>query len=686
MGLGWVVSSESPFGDDNSAHFAAAVHVAEVLRAGETDFWWHQSNLGIPMFAAYQPLPTLTLGALIALTQGLIEPVVLFKASIVTAWALMPWAWYLGARWYGLSTLFSVLLAFLVFAVQDPFNVGFAIESSTLKGLYTQHFALLFFPVFVGSFRRIFEGKSTHSGIAAALFSLTLMSHLWVGLYAAIAGASLVAVEWRSVRKQLFQLLVFVGLVAIMLAWWLVPLIVYNEYAGGLPWPRETHNGWPWKTTIGEFFSGSVFDFGRWAWLTACVCIGAAGLMFRWRLPHARHWIALTFLTIALFLGRTNWGASYDFLPLHSQVNVMRYLTGIHICGLVAAAGFFTVLVRVLHRRSRRGSNAFVVAVLGSILWAGTTDSRTSFRTFDHEAPVFADLVDYLSAQPDSRIAVHSKLGTGSHFHRDLLPLLSQRGQLQSYAHGYHCTQSTYYAEYFDFSPAAASLFNVGHIVAKRPLPEDFPEAVYSEIWLNEDYAVLRASHGSGNGVFSIVDVRGSIEGPSLRELRSAVRGLSTAAYAHGFLPRIVVSPKLDQVIVRGVDGRPIPWTDLTPTEHLQRLKSEDAPPVGVVLNEFRGLADYTGRVRIEDPKGAWLLLKANAFPWWRAEVDGQAKPIVHVAPNFMAVWIETGTHEVGFYYRNPAIQKAGALLAIVVLLVCLLRPFRLNRWASSVA
>lgn len=668
-GSRWVLLAGSPLGDDNSAHLAVALHIAALFQAGHSDLWWHQSNLGLPLFAAYQPLPALAMGATIAALQWLVAPVVLFKASILICWALMPAAWYQGARWYGLSTGTAVALGLLTLTVHDPYGIGFGIRSATHRGLYTQHFGLLFLPLFVGSFRRQVDGSGSGAMLPAALYALTAMSHLWVGLYAAImAGTLLLSAPgrlWPRLRRA-----APVGVVAAaMLAWWLVPLILTNSYAGGLPWRREIHNGWPWPATIVRLFTGSVFDAERLPLLTVLV---GAGSVVLWRTRHrpaVRHWLLLTAATALLFLGRTNLGSVYDRLPLHGQVNVMRYLTGVHICGLIAAAAALAALSERSRSLLRRAHPAAVAAGGLGIVLLGAADIRSTLQVFDPGAQPFAGLVQHLSDQPDHRLAVHGALGTGSHLHRDLLPSLSGRGQLQSYAHGYHCTLSTYYAEYFDFSPAACGLFDVGSIVARQPLPADFPQDAYAEHWQNERYVVFHPGEDADLGVFSFIDLQGAIEGPDLRAIRQAVRFLAVPAFASGVLPRVGTHGE-DTVTVTGAAGRARPWSVAEAPALLASLVP-DSPaqhPAAVVRHTERGLSGYTAQVDVSGTAPRWLLLKVNMFPWWHATVGGQAVAIVHAAPNFMAVQVPPGTHEVVFDYRNPPLQKLGALISLLLL------------------
>ena len=110
--------------------------------------------------------------------------------------------------------------------------------------------------------------------------------------------------------------------------------------AGGVPhrlvWARRPC--WPWPATLVRLFTDSVFDDERLPLLTVLVGAGAVVLWRTRHRPAVCHWLLLTAATALLFLGRTNSGSVYDRLPLHGQVNVMRYPTGVHICGLIAAA------------------------------------------------------------------------------------------------------------------------------------------------------------------------------------------------------------------------------------------------------------------------------------------------------------------------------------------------------------
>ncbi len=666
----WVTSNTFPFGDDNSSHFAAAMHMAAAYESGESNLWWHQSNLGVPLFAAYQPLPTMLTGLLIAWLGAVIQPIVLFKGTIIAAWAAMPWAWYRGSRAYGLPTLFCIVLGLLTICVHDPFSIGFGSRSATVRGLYTQHFGLLFLPLFVGSFQTLLKGSNKPVLPTAALYSITAMSHLWVGLYAAIIGFALILSQPKNVRHTWRKLLQFGGLGLAMLGWWLVPLLQTNAYAGGLPWLYETHNGWPIEKMVRMLATGAVFDHERIVWLTPLVLLGGVGMLLHSKKDHIRPWLITCALTLVLFLGRTNLGEWYNLIPLHSQINVMRYLTGIHICGLVAATGALFVFLQWVRAQKHRLGDAVTGIVCLGIATFGAYDLTRTLRTFDASETEFAELVDYVASLPDHRIAVHKQLGTGNHFHRDLLPLLTQRGQLQSYAHGFHTTLSTYYAEYFDFSPAACRLFDIGSIVAKRPAPSSFPASAYIQRWENDRYIVYEHKHDAGAGPFSFIDVRGSVEARDFRSLRPAIRILSTPAFATGVLPKLSIDTGIDALRVRNNDDDIMEWKPENADRILEAITEDATPPnyASTLRDHQRDLAGYSVTAEVADNESPWLLLKVNMFPWWTAQIDDRAVPIEHVAPNFMAIKLPPGTHRVQFRFNNPWHQKAAALLSLMLI------------------
>lgn len=674
----YLTNGQAPYGDDNSAHLALMMHIADLWRAGVTDLWWDQSNLGLPLFLAYQPLPALLTGTTASFFAETSARILLFKASIVGLWALMPAAWYLGARWLGLDRLTALVFGLLTLATHDLHDVGFTFRSVTYGGLYTQVWGMFFFPMTVGAFRRYVIDEDIRLVVPVGLFVVLSMSHLFCGMFAGIACVVWVVFSGgRYVERAGRAAAVFLPALLLM-AFWLGPLLAHRDLIGGLPWKNEYFNGWPADELFSRIMGGEVFDDGRIPWLTALAGVGIVSVAQRASKPFERWLLGLSGISVLLFMGRTSFGELYDVIPMHAHINVMRYINAIQFCGLLFAAIAFVSIARWLAGRLEHSLDArrarLLVAVLAALLLAGYSVARaTAFEdtlnTFDHRQPHVAALLDDLEQRPDQRLAVSEELNTSPHFYRDLLPALAGRGQLQSYALGYHATLSTYYADYLNYNATWCRLFNVGDLVARRPhreqlvrgLDNAFEEGPFV-VWRPPD-----ANWSYFDFVHTPLDVHGDYHA-----IRPAVRRILQPGFSRRTLPVLSGptqrSERAEAPVIVASDASATwhsreslsRWVDIiassAPTEPISsRVLSVRRGP-----NWYATDVDATGESR--------LMLKVNYFPYWRATVDGEPVEIDHIAPNFMAIDVPRGGHEVRFVYENPWWQKAGLLLTLLVL------------------
>ncbi len=682
---GYLFDGQAPYGDDNSAHLALMMHIADLWRSGVTDLWWDQSNLGLPLFMAYQPLPGLVSGTIGALVADTSARIAIFKSSIVGLWALMPAAWYLGARWLGLDRTAALLFGLLTLAIRDVHDVGFGFTAATHGGLYTQIWGMFLLPLTVGAFKRHVVDRVMPLVVPVALFVAVSMAHLFCGMYAGIATLGLVVSSseerWARLGRAARVYLPALGL----LAFWLGPLLATGDLIGGLPWRDEYYNGWPVVELFDRLLGGDVFDSGRLPWLTVLAFVGVVwtagrerGLLDRWAL-------GLGAVSIVLFMGRTNFGGWYDLLPMHADINVMRYINAVHLCGLLFAAGAGRELLArsraIINRRCPEGAARTVVPIAAGLLLVGVygVDRARAFgetlRTFDHNHPNVRALVEHLSGEPNRRFAVDDPLNTAPHFYRDLLPALSGRGQLQSYALGYHATLSTYYADYIDYESAAwARLFNVGAFVTREPFDETLVDGM-EKTHDRGPYRVYSPADEPSWGYFDFVRTPIAVEG-GYHAIRPLVRHLIEPAFERRVLP--VLSGPTDTsseadgpVLTTTGGGDRVVWRGPGRTDWREWLEREtgDEPIASEVLESSRGPAWYAAEVRAAGGSER-LMLKVNYFPFWEATVDGEPAAIDHVAPNFMAIDVPEGRHEVRFTYRNPWWQKLGLVATLVALVV----------------
>ena len=692
-GIPQYVGAGASYGNDSSSHFAEILHVADLLAAGQSDFWFDGTNLGYPLFLAYQPAPALAMGALVAATRSFVSPLLVFRLSILGLWCLMPVAWYVGGRWLGLRRIEAVLFALFILGVNDFRSFGLGLSSTLANGLYTQAWGALFLPLALGSLYRRLLGQEPGAARPALLLTLTLLSHVFLALYCGIAAGLMVVVKREGLWRRARALFVIGAWTALASAFWLVPFLANLDYQGGLPWKHESENGYPPLSLLRWTFTGAFFDHERLPWLTALFVIGLALAWLR-RARLLERWVLLLFAaTFALLMGRTTWGAAYSWIPFHGELEVIRYLTGLQLCAALfaawAAAAGFDRLPRLTESLSgptwltpERTRGAIATLLVVGFLVGLHLHARTLLRTFDISEPDFRGAEAQLDQTRGSRFLCHARLGTASHFYLNLLAALSGRPQLQSFSRGYHDTLSLYYLEFFDFSEAAFRLYNVGAAVVRGERSKDLPES-FRKTWSGGDLAIFESD--ASRGYFEFVRTPVTLVNDA-KQARPLLRRISLPLFEVNVLPRLARDPpsapwwrwlggnRVEYVAAAGDPPREAPLDELVREQirsHANlpiqsRVQSERAS-----FNEYTAVVDATGG-------SERLLLKASFHPYWTAAVDGSVEPVDLVAPNLMAISVPPGRHEIRFRFRNPRYQKllfAGSLAgALAYAGLCVLR------------
>jgi len=676
----------APLGNDNSSHYAEITYIAELLRLGEADFWFDQTNLGYPLFLAYQPAPSLFMGALTALLEPLIDSMLLFKLSVVAVSAQKTAAWYWGGRWLGMDRLSALVFGLMILSVSDYRTFGLGMTSVTATGLYTQSYGTLLLPLAVGGLYRHLFDRDLGLRVPTLLFSATLLTHAYFGLYLALAGGVMVVVRGDGLFERARRLALVFALSGLITAFWVVPFLLNVEYQGGLPWRGESENGYRLLELARLIVTGQLFDHGRLPWMSALV---AAGAVLAWKRRAGtleRFTFLLLAVTIVLLLGRTTWGSLYSLIPLHTELEVIRYMNGVHFCGLLLAgpaaglllrrlAGWIESLPGPTWLSPERTTIALLTAAFGGYLLSVSMNSARHLRSADESELHLSQLVEVLGRDDSSRFLSHKKLGTASHFYLNLLPALTGRPQLQSFSRGYHDTLSLYYLEYFDFTASAFRLYNVGAALVRQSALDAVP-GFMTQSWTDGEFYVYEDSEP--RGYFEFIRTPLTVVG-GLKEIRPVAAILSPGLFKLGVLPRIsahvdpdgdslVVRPRARADLLRG--GRPLA-EDERVGRLLGRLVGEyGAEPVrSEVLEQSHAPNEYSALV---DSSGApeRLLLKVSFHPFWTAQVDGERAGVDHVAPNLMAVDVPPGRHRVYLRFRNPGYQKAlfiASLFGVIV-------------------
>jgi len=107
--------------------------------------------------------------------------------------------------------------------------------------------------------------------------------------------------------------------------------------------------------------------------------------------------------------------------------------------------------------------------------------------------------------------------------------------------------------------------------------------------------------------------------------------------------------------------------------EALPASPEEGRPPTPATILEHR---PHSVTVQIPNHSAGLLVLSDSYFPGWKAEVDGQERPIFRVNGTFRGVFVEPGDRQVVFKYE-PASFRYGLILSLagVVILLLVLLP-----------
>lgn len=672
----------APSTGDSCSHFAEIMIVASNLKQGQTDFWFPGGNLGYPLFTGYPPLPAATMGAVVAATEFFIDPLFLFKLSIIGLLALLLPSWYLGGRWLGLDRLQALSFSLLILLVRDFTETGLGPAGILGKGLYTQLWATVLAPLSIGSLYRYLHRRDIPYAVPVLLLSVTILSHLFVGYLCGVAGILLATVSFREVKVRLLRFAAVSGVAAFLIGFWLVPFLANQSWLAGIPVPNERFDGYGLPKMAAALFAGELFDAQRVAVVSLLALLG---LLLRPRAEDVvvvRTFAALAVLCLTLALGPATWGEGYRKLPLHGSMEVYRYVAGLQLAGLYfaarGAAAVARLLLQIALRNPRIGKEPVrgrTVAVLVGAAFTLVLVQRLfilhgSLKVFDPKHPDFSRLVEEVS-RGEGRFVCDKRLQTGDPIHYNLLPTLARRPQLQSYGRGYLDTPSVYPVVNFSFRPEELRLFNVRHLIALAPLQST---SGLGKPWNRGDYHLYEVDGESG--YFDFVQVPCVISARTFNEVRETSRRMALFLYARGQLPRIQFDPgsppgpRVEQISPDQcrltIDGKTVvpsgkpefvaaKLLSLAPPGPRSRSRLHDEQ---VRTNEYRVTADV--------PAGPseTLLLKVSHHPYWSATVDDQPVRIEAMAPGLMAVEVPPGSHEVRFRFRNPTWQKGWVLIS----------------------
>ena len=664
--------------NDLPFHIEASQRLGESIAHAEPflDPWASQWSLGFPLWHIYQPLPHLAAAAVIAVCRPFASPASSFAAFYYLLLVLVPASLYLGARLMGLNPLAAGLASILILAPNEGRDFGrYGLSYGAYvwrgSGLFAELVALEVMLPALGLVTRAIDSGRRQTGAALGL-ALTALSHIFFGYVALVSTLVWAVVTPRADRPQAIARAASIAAKAmLLLAWFVVPMMLVAGEVNRSRWdPAYKFDSYGAPVILRELFSGRLLDFGRAPVLSSMAALGTLAAAFNLQDSLARRLLVLTVVWLGLFFGRETWGHLLLLAGIPGQFHLHRLEAAFELFAvLLAAWGLERVIAAAIRAPGLitiAAGAALGAAILmlaldrAEFLRLNTLWGEANLAAFQSERgdleTALADVQAILAERP-GRVSAGKSAEWGASFkigEAHVYSFLNRYGfDEASYLYHTMSLTSDYMVLRDENDLAHRALFGIRAVVAPVTLkvPSDFHRRS-----VHGRFAVYEASP---EGYFSLVDIGASYNGPPAAWFDPISTWLHSSMMRSG------------EVIA--LDSGPLPAVPVI--ERWQRLPEPVAQfmtPRGRILAESRLGQSYRAAVEVRRP--CYALIKMTYFPGLVAQVDGQQTPLSRVSPDFGAVPLTAGYHEVEVHYQ-PGPLRPLLLLAGVVLFVLAARP-----------
>src|SRR6266511_590545 len=643
------------------------------------DGWYPYLSLGSAQFHHYQSLPhTLTAYAAHATGSSANGTYLWFLYLLLALW---PIAVFLGARLLGWNSWIAAAAAAVSPLLISAPGYGYEHESYTWQGygVYSQLWGMWLLPLAWGlTWRAVAHGK--RYAAAAAALALTIACHFITGYLAVLTVGVwvLVFIGADFVRRVGRAALVTVGGLLVA-SWVLVPLV------GDAKWTTrsEYYTGTIFNDSYGArkvlhwLFTGALFDNGRFPIVSLLVLAGVLVCLTRARADmRARALLGAYALSLLLFFGRPTLGPVLDLLPGMKDVQIHRFIMGVHLAGIVLAGvglGWIlktaqrAALVRTPRRYAALAAAGMVALGVG-VLAPAWTDIGSYDRHGDDllrtqqaaDATAGRDLdrlVEIVKARGDGRVYAGLRGNWGREFRVGYVPVYAALANRDVDAIGFTfrtiASLSTDVEAAFDETNLAQyQMLNVRYLI----LPADRRPGVRAK--LIEASGGFRLFEVKTSGYFQVVD-RAPAVAADRTDVEAATRSFRNSSDAlRGLYPGVAFA---------GGSAPPPTFDGATPPQ--------GSP--GTVDSQSETLQDGIFTASVDATRPAAVLLKATYDRRWTATVDGlEAKPAM-MAPSVVGVDVPASHHVVRFQYAPYGHYPLLVAIGLVTLIALALVPRR---------
>src|SRR5215471_9728545 len=201
------------------------------------------------------------------------------------------------------------------------------------------------------TWRAVTRGRRYAAAVAA--LALTIACHFITGYLALLTiGVWVIVLGGNGFLRRVGRAAI-VGVGSLLVASWvLVPLLADTKWTTQSSFYTGTifNDSYGAGKELGWLFTGKLLDKGRFPVVTLLFFAGVIVCAERVRRdPRARALLGAFALSLLLFFGRATWGGLIDLLPGMKDIQIHRFLVGVHLAGILIAGVGLARIVRTAH-------------------------------------------------------------------------------------------------------------------------------------------------------------------------------------------------------------------------------------------------------------------------------------------------------------------------------------------------
>lgn len=658
--------------NDISVHISLVRWAENRLANGHLVFdgWYPRVSFGVAQFHRYQSLAPI-IGGAIAVGVGAARTVAWSNYLLVCLWPLCV---YWSVRLFRFDRWTAGITALISPLVSSVTLYGFEHGSFQWRGngIWTALWGMWLMPLALGfTWRAVASGKGY--ALAALFLGATITAHFLTG-YLAMLGLGLwVLLKPREILRRAGRAAIVGVGSALVAAWVLVPLLADSKYSARTEANANTFwsDSYGPKKVMGWLFSGELFDYGRRPVLSILVAIGALVCLWRWRDERPRAILAFTLTGLLMFCGRGTIGPIVDHvLPGGKELLLHRFIIGVHFGGIVLAGVGASFLAHAAYTHSVRNLSwvravpaIAVLLVLGLVVLAPAWRERAHYNALDAQGIDFQRAADANDGKDFTSLAAEASIAGGGRVYAGAPSSTVQEriGEVPTYVYlldddvdavGFGLRtlslSSDVETRFDDANAAQYNLFNIRWLILPIGTEPAVPATPVRAQGRWQLWSVPTT------GYLQVVDTT-----PAIAADRTNI-GQRTASFLGSELPARGQIP-----VVAFAGGKGATPTDPTYAQHSE--------PAGAVTVQHSQPDDgaFGGDVTVN--RRSVVMLKATYDPRWHVSVDGKPATTQMLAPSFVGVAVEPGTHRIEFeympYHYYWVLLTIGGLTLIVLAL-----------------